>query len=292
MQKIPYTEVSEICKKLGVGSPKNIKQVLGGDIHQSWQIEFQNAKFFLKRNERTKKFLKFEKSCLDNLKKYTNYENLVIPKIISYLEVNNVELLLMEWINMRNTDQQKLGKGLGEMHIESNKFNPKSYGYPIDGYIGTTNQIKGWEGNWVKCFIDLRIEPQLAILRKDFLEIDIKNKLKSKIESVLYEHEPFNSLVHGDLWSGNIGINQMNKGIIFDPACWWADCEVDIAMTRLFGGFKSEFYENYHKIIPNKKGFEKRTIIYNFYHILNHVNMFGGSYFNQAQRYINNILSL
>ena len=292
MQKIPYTEVSEICQQLGEGSPKSIKPISGGDIHKSWQIEFQNAKFFLKRNEREVKFLKFEKYCLKNLQTFINYENLIIPKIISYLEVNNVELLLMEWINMNNTDQQKLGTGLGEMHIESNKFNPKSFGYPIHGYIGTTNQIKGWEKNWIKCFINLRIEPQLAILKKDFLEIDIKHKLKSKIESELYDHEPFNSLVHGDLWSGNIGVNQKNKGVIFDPACWWADCEVDIAMTRLFGNFRSEFYENYHKIVPIKKGFEKRAIIYNFYHILNHSNMFGGSYCNQVKSYIKNILSM
>ena len=291
MQKIPHIEVSEICNKLGEGRPKSIKHVLGGDIHQSWQIEFQNTKFFLKRNERELKFLKFEEACLNNLQKYTNYENLIIPKIISYFEINNVELLLMEWIDMNNSDQQKLGKGLGEMHIESNKFNPNSFGYPIDGYIGTTNQIKGWEKNWVKCFINLRIEPQLAILGESFLETNITNKLKSKIESQLNDHEPFNSLVHGDLWSGNIGINQMNKGVIFDPACWWADCEVDIAMTRLFGNFRNEFYENYHKIIPIKKGFQKRTIIYNFYHILNHANMFGGNYFNQVQSYIRNILS-
>ena len=145
---------------------------------------------------------------------------------------------------------------------------------------------------WIKCFINLRIEPQLAILEKDFLEIDIKNKIKSKIESVLLEHDPIISLVHGDLWSGNIGVNQMNKGVIFDPASWWADSEVDIAMTRLFGNFRSEFYENYHKVIPIKKGYEKRTIIYNFYHILNHANMFGGSYYHQAQSYIKNILSM
>ena len=292
MQKLPYIELSEICNQLGEGSPKSIKQIFGGDIHKSWQIEFNNAKFFLKRNERKVKFLKFEESCLKNLQKYINYENLVIPKIISYLEVNNVELLLMEWIDMKNTDQQKLGKGLGEMHIESNKLNPKSFGYPLHGFIGTSNQIKGWEKNWIKCFLNLRIEPQLAIFEKNFLEIDIKNQLKSKIELELSEHEPFNSLVHGDLWSGNTGVNQINKGVIFDPACWWADCEVDIAMTRLFGNFRSEFYENYHKIIPTKKGFKKRIIIYNFYHILNHANMFGGTYFHQVERYIKNILSM
>ena len=292
MQKIPHIELNEICYQLGEGSPKCIKQVFGGNIHESWQIEFNNAKFFLKRNERKGRFLKFEKSCLENLQKYINHENLIVPKIISYLEVNNVELLLLEWIDMKNSNQQKLGRGLGEMHIESNKCNQKNFGYPIHGYIGTTNQIKGWEQNWIKCFINLRIEPQLKILEKDFLEIDIKNKIKSKIESVLLEHKPMKSLVHGDLWSGNIGVNLMNKGVIFDPASWWADCEVDIAMTRLFGNFQSEFYENYHKIIPIKKGYEKRTIIYNFYHILNHANMFGGSYCHQVQSYIRNILNM
>ena len=292
MQKIPHNEVSEICNQLGQESPKSIKQVRGGSIHDSWQIEFQNTKFFLKRNEKKIKFLQFEEFCLRNLQKFLNYENLVVPKIISYLEVQNVELLLLEWIDMNNSNQKKLGTGLGEMHIESNKFNPKSFGYPVDGYIGTTNQIKGWEKNWIKCFIDLRIEPQLAILEKDFLRIDIKNKLKSKIELELHDHKPLISLVHGDLWSGNVGVNKMNKGIIFDPACWWADSEVDIAMTRLFGNFQSEFYENYYKIIPVKKGYEKRTIIYNFYHILNHANMFGGSYCHQVQSYIRNILNM
>ena len=201
MQKIPHIELSEICYQLGEGSPKNIKQVFGGDIHVSWQIEFNNAKYFLKRNARKEKILEFEKSSLKSLQKYINYENLIVPKIISYLEVNNVELLLMEWIDMNNSDQQKLGKGLGEMHLESNKFSPSSFGYPIKGYIGTTNQIKGWEKNWIECFINLRIEPQLAILGKDFLEIDIKNEIKSTIKSVLLEHKLSKSLVHRDLWS-------------------------------------------------------------------------------------------
>ena len=93
MQNIPNNEVSEICDLLGESPPKNIKQIFGGDIHQSWKIEFQNSKFFLKRNERNKKFLKFEKSCLNNLQKYVNNENLLIPRVISYIEINKVELL-------------------------------------------------------------------------------------------------------------------------------------------------------------------------------------------------------
>ena len=292
MQKITHIEVSEICNQLGEVSPKSIKQVFGGDIHTSWKIEFKNITFFLKRNERKKKFLKFEESCLKKLQNYINYENIIVPKVVSYLEVNDIELLIMEWIDMNNSDQEKLGKGLGEMHLLSNQSNPKKFGYPIQGYIGTTNQEKGWEKDWINCFVDLRIKPQFAMLDNNFLNKDIKNIINSKIKSELFNHVPFNSLVHGDLWSGNIGVNEKNQGVIFDPACWWADSEVDIAMTRLFGNFTREFYENYHKIIPIKKNFEKRIIIYNFYHILNHANMFGGSYTNQVQNYIKKIMNL
>jgi len=118
------------------------------------------------------------------------------------------------------------------------------------------------------------------------------NKLKEKIRSELLNHKPINSLVHGDLWSGNVGTEKSGKGVIFDPASWWADNEVDIAMTKLFGGFREEFYEEYHKIFPIKNGFEKRIIIYNFYHILNHANMFGGGYLKQVKDYVKAILNM
>ena len=94
------------------------------------------------------------------------------------------------------------------------------------------------------------------------------------------------------MWSGNAGIDKNGKGVIFDPASWWADNEVDIAMTKLFGGFRKEFYEEYHKIFPIRKGFEKRIIIYNFYHILNHANMFGGGYLKQVKDYVQAILNM
>ena len=292
MQNLSHIEVSEICYQLGKSSPKSITQVFGGSIHNSWQIEFENNKFFLKRNERKKKFLKFEEHCLRNLQPNINEENLMIPKVISYLEVRNVELLLMEWIDMQNSDQKKLGKGLGEMHLKSNESNPKKFGSPVEGFIGITNQNKGWENNWIDCFINLRIRPQISQLKNTCLDIETKNKVHEKIKSELSAHEPINSFVHGDLWSGNIGIAQNGKGVIFDPASWWADSEVDIAMTKLFGCFRSEFYEEYHKIIPTKKGFGNRMIIYNFYHILNHANMFGGSYYHQVQDYAKRITSM
>jgi len=292
MQKLSSIEVSEICDELGEAYPKNIEQVHGGDIHSAWQIEFANQKLFLKRNNRNKRFLEFEKYCLQNLREHINQKNLVIPEVIAYRNIKNIEILLIEWIDMQNFDQKKLGKGLGELHLHSNESNPRIFGYPVEGFIGTTNQKKGWENNWIDCFLNLRITPQLSILKSNFLDKETINKVKEKIKSELLNHKPINTLIHGDLWSGNVGIDKSGRGVIFDPASWWADNEVDIAMTKLFGGFRKEFYEEYHKIFPIKKGFEKRIIIYNFYHILNHANMFGGSYLNQVKNYVKEILNM
>ena len=292
MQKLSPIEINEICEELGETYPKSIEQVHGGDIHNAWRIEFSNKKLFLKRNIRNKKFLKFEKYCLQNLRKYINQENLVIPEVIAYKNIKNIEILLIEWIDMHNFDQKKLGKGLGELHLKSAESNPKMFGFPVEGFIGTTDQKKGLEDNWIDCFLNLRIIPQLLSLKSRILDKEIINKVKEKIKSELLNHKPINALVHGDLWSGNAGMDKNGKGVIFDPASWWADNEVDIAMTKLFGGFRKEFYEEYHRIFPVKNGFEKRIIIYNFYHILNHANMFGGGYLNQVEDYVKAILKM
>lgn len=292
MQKLSPIEINEICEELGETYPKSIEQVHGGDIHNAWRIEFSNKKLFLKRNIRNKKFLEFEKYCLQNLRKYINQENLVIPEVIAYKNIKNIEILLIEWIDMHNFDQKKLGKGLGELHLKSAESNPKMFGFPVEGFIGTTDQKKGLEDNWIDCFLNLRIIPQLLSLKSRILDKEIINKVKEKIKSELLNHKPINALVHGDLWSGNAGMDKNGKGVIFDPASWWADNEVDIAMTKLFGGFRKEFYEEYHRIFPIKNGFEKRIIIYNFYHILNHANMFGGGYLNQVKDYVKAILNM
>ena len=292
MQKLSPIEINEICEELGETYPKSIEQVHGGDIHNAWRIEFSNKKLFLKRNIRNKKFLEFEKYCLQNLRKYINQENLVIPEVIAYKNIKNIEILLIEWIDMHNFDQKKLGKGLGELHLKSAESNPKMFGFPVEGFIGTTDQKKGLEDNWIDCFLNLRIIPQLLSLKSRILDKETINKVKEKIQSELLNHKPINTLVHGDLWSGNAGIDKNGRGVIFDPASWWADNEVDIAMTKLFGGFRKEFYEEYHRIFPIKNGFEKRIIIYNFYHILNHANMFGGGYLNQVEDYVKAILNM
>ena len=292
MTYLSNIELSEICEHLGETKPLKIQQIFGGCINNCWRIDFKDSKFFLKANKREQKLLEFENYCLNDLKKYINPHTVVIPKVIKYFKFTSNEYLLMEWIDINNQNQKKLGRGIAEIHLNSNRQNPKKYGYSLNGFIGTTNQVAGWESNWIDCFIKLRIEPQISFLKNNQLSKNILDKIKSKIKLYLSDHEPLNSLVHGDLWAGNVGTGFADKGIIFDPSCWWADCEVDIAMTRLFGAFKKEFYEEYYKVIKRKDGYKKRMIIYNFYHILNHANMFGGNYLNEVNNYIKILLDM
>jgi len=198
MQKLSPIEINEICEELGETYPKSIEQVHGGDIHNAWRIEFSSKKLFLKRNIRNKKLLEFEKYCLQNLRKYINQENLVIPEVIAYKNIKNIEILLIEWIDMHNFDQKKLGKGLGELHLKSAESNPKMFGFPVEGFIGTTDQKKGLEDNWIDCFLNLRIIPQILSLKSRILDKEIINKVKKKIQSELLNHKPINALVHGD----------------------------------------------------------------------------------------------
>tara|TARA_Y100000589_G_scaffold327512_1_gene369482 strand:+ start:4247 stop:5125 length:879 start_codon:yes stop_codon:yes gene_type:complete len=292
MIKLSINELSEICNRLGKSKVINIEKIFGGSINNTFRIDFKDSRIFLKKSEREQKLLKFEKYCLNDLKKYVNPDNIIIPKVIHYFEHENNEFLLMEWIDFNNVNQKKLGAGIAELHLNSNKNKPNQFGYSVPGFIGTTNQLEGWESDWFDCFIKLRIEPQISLLKDFSITKNLMNRIKSKIKIHLSEHEPMNSLIHGDLWSGNIGTGYREKGIIFDPSCWWADSEVDIAMTRLFGGFTDDFYSEYYKIVNEKKGSHNRTIIYNFYHILNHANMFGGSYNKQVNAYINMILEM
>tara|TARA_Y100000589_G_scaffold173129_1_gene164379 strand:- start:236 stop:1114 length:879 start_codon:yes stop_codon:yes gene_type:complete len=291
MINLSELELSEICDYLRESYPINIKPVFGGNIHSSWSLEFKKLKVFVKKNISKKFFLKFEEYCLNDLKNYVDEKYLIIPNVINYKKIENSEILILEWIDMENNNQKKFGKGLAMMHLNSQNKRFNKFGYPVEGFIGTNSQIKGWEENWSDFFIKYRLNQQFSYLDKNILSSEIIKNLQSKIKQTLSEHEPMSSLVHGDLWSGNAGIGKSYKGVIFDPASWWADSEVDIAMTRLFGGFGSEFYDEYYKINKKLKDHEKRSEIYNLYHILNHASMFGGGYIGQLKRQIKLILN-
>ena len=107
--------------------------------------------------------------------------------------------------------------------------------------------------------------------------------LLDNLDNYLVEPE-FPSLIHGDLWSGNVMPDQNGSPMLIDPAVYIGHHEADIAMTELFGGFSPEFYDAYHEIIPKESGYVERRALYNLYHLLNHLNLFGRSYLSAVRR--------
>ncbi|WP_320663721.1 fructosamine kinase family protein [Prochlorococcus sp. MIT 1223] len=279
--------VNELRKEKNIFPETEIKTIVpvsGGSIHKSWHIELKNGKHFFAKTTAKEKFemLKFEVQCLEELTKFANKELLEIPHPISIKQLNQFSILLLPWLDLRNRNQTNLGKGLAMLHKNSENNNQEKFGWPNDGFIGSNLQKGGWMKNWGEFFVEFRLKPQLSLAAKQGKINGDFQRFLGKVISFLNQHDPKPALVHGDLWGGNVATNKNNKGILFDPASYWADKEVDIAMTYLFGGFTNDFYNAYNEISPQSELAIKRIDIYNLYHLINHANIFGGSYINQS----------
>jgi protein-ribulosamine 3-kinase len=163
--------------------------------------------------------------------------------------------LLLEFLDLeRHGDFAALGRMLAEAH---RKPRPR-FGFTQDNYIGTTRQQNGWSENWAEFWRQRRMKPQLELAGKNGFDL-------------------------GEVgWSGNVGFTA-DGPVVFDPAVYYGDREADVAMTELFGGFPREFYASYDEAFPLDPGYEKRKHLYNLYHLLNHLNLFGGGYLAQVK---------
>lgn len=187
----------------------------------------------------------------------------------------------------------RAGEGLAEFHLASLELNSKQkFGFAQDNYCGFGIQPNSFKENGWDFFREQRLMYQagLAIennllLQEDFDKIE---KLADQLEQLIPDQPA--ALLHGDLWSGNILFNREGIVKVIDPACYFGWPEADIAMTMLFGGFDYEFYLGYQNIRPLEPGWEDRVGLYNLFHLLNHLNIFGGSYHGQlmatADRYL------
>ena len=153
------------------------------------------------------------------------------------------------------------------------------FGWGSDNWIGLSPQKNGWSEDWLVFYRDCRLLPQLkrANLLKD------SERLLENLDSFFKTYRPVPSLLHGDLWNGNAGFLKDGGPIIFDPAVYYGDREADLAMTELFGGFPGEFYSCYDELFPLAPGYKIRKHLYNLYHLLNHLNLFGSGYLGQVK---------
>ncbi|RCJ27796.1 hypothetical protein A6770_24925 [Nostoc minutum NIES-26] len=264
------------------------RSVGGGCINQGYAVSDSKVTYFVKLNQASQVAM-FEAEA-QGLKQMLETHSIRVPEPICWGTAGNSSYIVLEWLDMGGGNTQfwtEMGRKLAAMHKATS---PKGFGWDMNNTIGSTPQINTWTADWSEFYAKHRLGYQFQLARRRGGSFPKQDELLQAIPDLLAEHEVQPSLVHGDLWGGNAGCTASGEPVIFDPATYFGDREVDIAMTELFGGFPAAFYKGYNEVFPLNAGYERRKTLYNLYHILNHFNLFGGSYSSQANQMIDQIL--
>ena len=273
------------------------RPVYGGDINDSYCLSLSDGTaLFMKCNDlKNLSFFEAEAKGLDALHQTGA---IGVPKTlgIGTDKTQRISFLLMEYLEAAPRDKEYwevFGRELAELHqadchgfaVPDGKLH---FGFASDNYIGASPQINTPKESWVTFFRECRLLPQIRMAER-YLDPRMRKqceRLLEHLDSYLTEPE-FPSLIHGDLWSGNAVCGPDGKAWILDPAAYVGHFEAELAMTELFGGFSSPFYEAYHEVNRIDSGYRDRRDLYNLYHMLNHLNLFGASYLSAVQRILN-----
>lgn len=257
-----------------------IKPQSGGCINHASQLVTKQHKYFLKWNPQPlMRMFSYEAISLRLLSSERVFR---VPAVIKAQEVQTgvPAFILLEWVESQSGfDQRLCGQQLAHLHLNSRS---EKYGLDHDNYIGSSLQYNAWYTDWICFFREMRLQPQI--------ELAIRNNLcgptrQKKLDHLLNHLEDWLAgvprkpcLLHGDLWGGNVLGDELSNPVLIDPAVYYGDREADLAFTQMFGGFSQDFYQAYHADYPLESGYQDRFEIYNIYHILNHLNLFGESY--------------
>ena len=184
--------------------------------------------------------------------------------------------------------------GLGEQLAAMHRAGSQRFGWERDNTLGSTPQPNPWTAQWPQFFGEQRLGFQLALARDNGAAsrlVDRAELLLASLPTFFTDYRPAPSLLHGDLWGGNWGADKAGRPVLFDPAVYFGDREADLAMTELFGGFGRRFYQAYTTAWPLDGGYPTRKVLYNLYHVLNHLNLFGGGYEALAQGMVDRLLA-
>ena len=254
----------------------------GGSINNVYRCSTEHHQFVIKLNDALKYPLMFEKE--EKGLALLNLSNFRIPNVINTGIYQNKSYLILEHINNTgNTiNEIKLGTRLAEMH----QITTDSFGLDHDNYIGSIPQINNKESVWTTFYQSMRLEP---LVKKGFDSGSIENKSLRLFEKIYKELDhliPIEppSLVHGDLWQGNIICDEKSSPVLIDPAVYYGHREIDLAMLLLFGNISQDTIEVYNNIYPLDKHWQERIDIHQLYPILVHLILFGGSYYESAQK--------
>ena len=273
------------------------RPVHGGDINESYCLSLSDGTaVFMKCN--TLKNLSFFEAEAKGLEALRKANAIGVPKVLAIGtdKAQRVSFLLMEYLERAaqlTRYWEMYGRELAALHradctefAEAGQGRP--FGFSHDNYIGASPQVNAPKENWITFYRECRLLPQIKMAERYFDSGMRKQctKLLDHLDSYLTEPE-FPSLIHGDLWSGNSICGPDGKAWILDPAAYVGHYEAELAMTELFGGNPDSFYNAYNEVTPIDSEYRDRRDLYNLYHLLNHLNLFGGSYRGSVQRILN-----
>ena len=261
----------------------------GGCINEAWILEGeQGERWFLKLNAaHLLDMFEAEAHGLQELAK----GGLRVPRPLAWGQAAGRAYLVLEYLPLGGRgDSVALGEGLARQHqVQAPRF-----GWHRDNTIGATPQPNAWLDDWIAFLRERRLGHQLALAAEQGYRGPLQERgarLLEELEEFFVGYTPQPALLHGDLWSGNVGYTREGEPVIFDPAVYYGDREADLAMTELFGGFPPQFYQAYRAVAPLDPGYAVRRELYNLYHILNHLNLFGSGYLHQAEAMLDRLLA-
>ena len=254
----------------------------GGDINKAYGLTLNTGdKIFMKANAKSNAaFFTAEAAGLSAI---ASTKAISTPKIICTGTDDGEDVgysfLVLEFIKSSGkikTYWETFAQELAAMHRADVG---KEFGFSQDNFIGARPQQNTLASSWISFFRDQRLAPQFKAADSYFTPADREKitKLLDNMDRFLIEPEQ-PSLLHGDLWSGNVMCGSDGKAMLIDPACYVGHHEADLAMTELFGGFPQSFYDVYKEAFPLQPGYEERRDLYNLYQLLNHLNLFGPTY--------------
>ena len=255
----------------------------GGCINSTYSVGDDARRFFVKVN-RMSCLAMFEAEA-DGLREIARTRVIRVPNPVCTGVAEGSAFLVLEFIDFssgRTGRAEDLGRRLADMH----RVSASQYGWRRDNTIGSTPQINTPADNWSEFWRDRRIGRQLALAASNGYGGALQRKgerLLARLDGFFSGYDPLPSLLHGDLWGCNCASSATGEPVVFDPAVYYGDREADLAMTELFGGFPASFHAAYREAFPLDFGYSVRKAVYNLYHILNHLNMFGEGYLEQAE---------
>lgn len=266
------------------------RAISGGCINHSSQLQGRDQRaYFIKRNHLELQAMFSAEAQALNL--IATSQSLRVPAPICSGAHGDQSYLVMEYLPLTGrADLSRLGRQLAAMH----RCSAAQFGWQIDNTIGATVQRNQETADWITFWREQRLGFQLTLAASKGYGGELQRRgerLLADFPALFSAYRPTPSLLHGDLWSGNYAALADATPVIFDPALYYGDRETDLAMTTLFGGFGQDFYAAYEEAWPLDAGYATRKTFYNIYHIINHLNLFGGSYQQQAISMINQVLA-